>query len=202
MGGGLECSRTTASCCSSRRYNARVAVVDAPGQTAIDLIVGLETFVPSADRAEVQKEVGKLKAYGRPGAGCSTTSTSSSRGIDAYYKATSADHQPWTRRDVIALNAVKSELFGEGGGAEVQAAQLSTAWSRISSARRHRSGTTCASARTRDSGVDPGQLPVCAPDRSGNVVIDNGSFQPIPGPSATAARRRGPKASCAARATC
>ncbi len=50
------------------RYNARVSVIDAPGQTAIDLIVGLKTFVPSAQtEREVQKEVGKLKRYGRPG---------------------------------------------------------------------------------------------------------------------------------------
>src|SRR5215217_6566431 len=50
------------------RYNSRVAVVDAPGQTAIDLIVGLKTFVPSAQtERELGKEVGKLKKYGKPG---------------------------------------------------------------------------------------------------------------------------------------
>ena len=60
------------------RYNARVAVVDAPGLTAIDLIVGLKTFNPSAQtEREVQKEVDKLKRYGKPARPCCTTSTCS-----------------------------------------------------------------------------------------------------------------------------
>ena len=46
------------------------------------------------------------------------------RGINAYYRAKNKPHRPWTILDVIALNAIKSELFGEGGGDEVDAAQL------------------------------------------------------------------------------
>jgi hypothetical protein len=105
------------------RYNARVAVVDAPGQTAIDLIVGLKTFSPSAQtEREVRKEVDKLKAYGRPGRRLLHDIDVYVKGINAYYRSIKAKHKPWRRGDVIALNAVKSELFGEGGGAEVQAA--------------------------------------------------------------------------------
>src|SRR5215210_4539235 len=92
------------------RYNARVSVVDAPGQTAIDLIVGLKTFVPSAQtEREVQKEVAKLKAYGKPGRRLLHDIDVYVKGINAYYKASKANHKPWTRRDVIALNGVKSE---------------------------------------------------------------------------------------------
>ena len=63
------------------RYNARVAVVDAPGQTAIDLIVGLKTFVPSAQTEARGAEGGRrsCRPTGSRAAGCCTTSTSSSR---------------------------------------------------------------------------------------------------------------------------
>ena len=71
------------------RYNARVAVVDAPGETAIDLIVGLKTFVPSAQtEGEVQKEVAKLKRYGKPGRRLLHDIDLFVKGINAYYRST------------------------------------------------------------------------------------------------------------------
>ena len=174
------------------RYNARVAVVDAPGQTAIDLIVGLKTFVPSAQtEREVQKEVAKLKAYGRPGRRLLHDIDVYVKGINAYYKASNANHKPWTRRDVIALNAVKSELFGEGGGAEVDAAQfLDGLQSSLGADRGYSVWNDLRQRQDPETPVSiPGRFPY-APlpaNRSGNVVIDNNSFVPIPGPTATTA---------------
>ena len=57
------------------RYNARVAVVDAPGLSAIGLVVGLKTFKPSAQtERELAKEVGKLEAAtASRAASCCTT---------------------------------------------------------------------------------------------------------------------------------
>jgi hypothetical protein len=46
------------------RFNARVAVVDAPGLSAIGLVVGLKSFQPSAQtERELHKEIGKIKKY-------------------------------------------------------------------------------------------------------------------------------------------
>ncbi|MEA2456139.1 MAG: hypothetical protein QOI45_2401, partial [Thermoleophilaceae bacterium] len=79
------------------RYNARVAVVDAPGQTAIDLIVGLKSFVPSAQtEREVRKEVDKLKAYGKAGRRLLHDIDVYVKGINAYYRSIKAAHKPWT----------------------------------------------------------------------------------------------------------
>jgi hypothetical protein len=107
------------------RYNARVAVVDAPGLSAIGLIVGLKSFQPSAQtERELRKEIGKLRKYGKPGRRLLHDMAVYVKGINAYYKANKRPHKPWTILDVIALNAIKSELFGEGGGGEVDAAQM------------------------------------------------------------------------------
>jgi acyl-homoserine lactone acylase PvdQ len=173
------------------RYNARVAVVDAPGQTAIDLIVGLKTFTPSAQtEREVQKEVAKLRDYGKPGRRLLHDIDLFVKGINAYYRSIKATHEPWTRRDVIALNAVKSELFGEGGGAEVQAAQfLDGLQTALGPDRGYSVWNDLRQRQDPETPVSiPGNFPY-APlpaNRSGNVVLDNGSFQPVPGPTSTA----------------
>jgi hypothetical protein len=50
------------------RYNSRVAVIDAPGLSAIGLVTALKTFQPSAQTEhELGKEVGKLRKYGKAG---------------------------------------------------------------------------------------------------------------------------------------
>ncbi len=175
------------------RYNARVAVVDAPGLTAIDLIVGLKTFNPSAQtEREVQKEVDKLKRYGKPAHRLLHDIDLFVKGINAYYRKIKASYKPWTRRDVIALNAVKSELFGEGGGAEVQSSELLDGLQGSLGATRGMSvWNDLRQRQDPETTVSiPGNFPY-APlpkSRSGNRVIDNNSFQPVPTPDADAAR--------------
>ena len=178
------------------RYNARVAVVDAPGQTAIDLIVGLKSFQPSAQtEREVRKEVAKLKAYGKPGRRLLHDIDVYIKGINAYYKANDKPYKPWKRGDVIALNAVKSELFGEGGGGEVDAAQLLDGLQ--SSLGADRGLSVWNDLRQRQDPETPVSIPGRFPyapvpaSRNGNVVLDNGSFTPIPGPTAEAAAASG-----------
>jgi Penicillin amidase len=131
------------------RFNARVAALDVPELSAIGLIVGLKSFQPSAQgERELAKEVGKLRRYGRRGRQVLHDMSVYVKGINSYYRANDKTHRPWTRLDVIALNAIKSELFGEGGGDEVDARRCSTG-SRTPSAPTgaSRSGTTCASGR-------------------------------------------------------
>jgi acyl-homoserine lactone acylase PvdQ len=173
------------------RYNARVAVVDAPGETAIDLIVGLKTFKPSAQtEREVSKEVTRLKRYGRPARRLLHDIDLFVKGINAYYKAEHKTYAPWTRKDVIALNAVKSELFGEGGGSEVQAAQLLDGLQKkLGDAKGY---SVWNDLRERQDPETPVSIPghfSYAPlpaHRTGNVILDNGSFQPVSEPPATA----------------
>ena len=91
---------------------------------------------------------------------------------------------------MIALNAVKSELFGEGGGAEVQAAELLNGLQ--TSLGPDRGYSVWNDLRQRQDPETPVSIPGNFPyaplpaTRSGNVIVDNGSFQPIPGPTSTA----------------
>jgi acyl-homoserine lactone acylase PvdQ len=176
------------------RYNARVAVVDAPGLSAIGLIVGLKSFRPSSQtERELRKEIAKLKRYGKPGRRLLHDMAVYVKGINAYYRAKKRPHKPWTVLDVIALNAIKSELFGEGGGGEVDAAQLLDGLQDSLGADRGLS--VWNDLRERQDPETPVSIHKNFPyaptpaNRSGNVVLDNGSFQavPVPGAAASAA---------------
>ena len=178
------------------RFNSRVAVIDAPGLNAINLVVGLKNFQPSAQtESELGKEVGKLRKYGKPGRRLLHDMAVYVKGINAFYRANPSQppHKPWTVRDVIAVNAIKSELFGEGGGGEVDAAQFldglqdslgaDAGYSVWNDLRQRQDPETPVSIK---KSFPYAPLPA---DRSGNVVLDNGSFQsvPVPGAAASAA---------------
>ena len=176
------------------RFNARVAVLDVPNVSAIGLMIGLKSFQPSARaEREVAKEVGKLGRYGRPGRRLVHDMRVYVKGINAFYRSRNRTHRPWTIRDVIAVNAIKSELFGEGGGDEVDAAEMLDG---LQDALGHDKGySVWNDLRQRQDPEtpvsNPGNFPY-APlpsQRTGNVVIDNGSYQPVapPGAAATAA---------------
>jgi acyl-homoserine lactone acylase PvdQ len=180
------------------RFNARVAVVDAPGLSAITLITGLKSFMPSRQtERELRKEVKKLRRYGKAGRRLIHDMDVYVRGINAYYRTLprGARPRPWTRNDVIALNAIKSELFGEGGGGEVEAAQLLDGLQTALGP--DRGFSVWNDLRLRQDPETPVSIPGNFPyaklprSRNGNVVLDNGSFQPIPVPGATTARAAG-----------
>ena len=176
------------------RFNARVAVLDVPNISAIGLIVGLRSFQPSrrAER-ELGKEIGKLRRFGKAGRRLIHDMRVYVKGINAYYRAKDRPHRPWTIRDVIALNAIKSELFGEGGGDEVDAAEMldglqdqlgpDRGFSVWNDLRQRQDPETPVSIR---GNFPYAPLPA---NRAGNVVVDNGSFEPVamPGAAASAA---------------
>ena len=178
------------------RYNARVAVVDAPGLSAIGLVVGLKTFNPSAQtERELAKEVGKLKKYGKPGRQLLHDMAVYVKGVNAYYKSTNKLNnpiKPWTIRDVIAFNAIKSQLFGQGGGGEVDAAQMLDGLQDSLGANKGLS--VWNDLRLRQDPETPVSIHKRFPygpdksSRSGNVVLDNGSFQRVPVPGVTASK--------------
>ncbi|HYP47411.1 MAG TPA: penicillin acylase family protein, partial [Thermoleophilaceae bacterium] len=174
------------------RYNARVAAIDLPGTSAISLIVGLKQFQPSRQtERELAKQVGLVRRYGARGRQLLHDVDVFVTGINAYFKAKKKTYKPWTRNDVFALNAVKSELFGEGGGNEVRSAQFldglqdglgqvkgESVWNDL---RQRQDPETPVTVKGR---FPYAPLPA---KRSGNVVLDNGSFKAIePGGAAVA----------------
>ena len=101
------------------RYNSRVAVIDAPGLSAIGLTAGLQSFKPSAEtEAVVSKETKALKKAGKEGKAVLRDIDSFIAGINAYLAATHSPNAPWTRNDVYSVNALKGQFLGQGGGRE------------------------------------------------------------------------------------
>ncbi len=168
------------------RFNARVAAIDVPGYQALNLIERVRSFKPSAQtEAEVAKQSGVLRRAGRKGRRLLHDIDVFLEGINGYYRANERNHEPWTRNDVFALNAVKGQFLGQGGDGETRSAQLLSGLRARLGARRGES--VWNDLRQRE---DPetavsigGRFPYGRRPsrRRGNVVLDNGSFEPAPG---------------------
>jgi acyl-homoserine lactone acylase PvdQ len=107
------------------RYNARVAAIDAPGLDALGLISGLDSFQPSQQtEAEVAKQTQVLEAAGAEGQAVLHDIDVFTAGINDYLAMNSPSTEPWTRNDVYALNALKGQFVGQGGGDEARRSQF------------------------------------------------------------------------------
>jgi acyl-homoserine lactone acylase PvdQ len=103
------------------RYNARVAAIDVPNLSAIGLVVGLESFVPSEQtEAEIAKQSQVLEAAGKEGRAVMHDIDVFVSGINDFIAAKGLPDQPWTRNDIFAVNALKGQFLGQGGGDEAR----------------------------------------------------------------------------------
>ena len=104
------------------RYNSRVAVIDAPGLSAIGLTASLQSFKPSAQTEAVvsQETKARCQAPGKEGKAVLRDIDSYVAGINAYLATTHSSNAPWTRNDVYAVNALKGQFLGQGGGREAR----------------------------------------------------------------------------------
>jgi acyl-homoserine lactone acylase PvdQ len=167
------------------RYNARVAAIDAPGLSALDLIVGLQNFQPSAQtEAEISKQTQALKNAGPEGVKVLHDIDTFISGINDYLAINSPSTAPWTRNDVYALNALKGQFVGQGGGDEARRSEfLGGLEQRLGKQRGKsifndlRQFKNAGSPTTVDGNFHYGQIPAHAP---GSVVLDPGSFTSTP----------------------
>jgi acyl-homoserine lactone acylase PvdQ len=177
------------------RYDSRVAVIDAPGLTAINLISNLQNFKPSDEtEAFVSQETNALMGAGKEGRAVLHDIDLFISGINAYLQATHSPNAPWTRNDVYAVNALKGQFLGQGGGTEVFRSAFLNGLDQQLGARRGfsafndlRQFTNPRSVTSIDGNFPYGHIPKKHP---GSVVVDNGSFQATPAvntPSAKAA---------------
>ena len=166
------------------RYDARVAAIDAPGTDALNLISDLQNFKPSAQtEAELAKQTKVLEDAGPKGRAVLHDIDVYVKGINAYYKANGSTAAPWTRNDIYAVNALKGQFVGQGGGQEPTNAMFLDALNKqlgpqkggavFNDLREVNDPETQASV--------PGSVQFQAPPTStkGNVVIDSGSFKPV-----------------------
>src|SRR4051794_1568635 len=107
------------------RYDSRVAAIGAPGLDALNLISGLKSFTPSAQtESVVARQATVLKHSGRDGRQVLHDIDTYLKGINARYKAAGVTAAKWTRTDIFALNALKGQFVGQGGGDEARRTQF------------------------------------------------------------------------------
>ncbi len=170
------------------RYNARVAAIDAPGLSAINLVSSLQSFTPSEQtEAEVAKQTNVLLAAGPEGRAVLHDIDVFITGINDYLAMHSPSTAPWTRNDVYAVNALKDQYLGEGGGGEARRSQFLGGLRRRLGAKKGmkvfndlRQFKNPDSPTTVDGNFDYGHIPKHA---RGSAILDPGSFQATPAAS-------------------
>jgi acyl-homoserine lactone acylase PvdQ len=165
------------------RYIARLAAIDAPGQSAIGLIGNLASFTPTQQTENaVAKQTSQLESHGPVGRAALHDIDLYLQGINAYFASQGTNSHPYTRTDIYALNAVKDQFVGEGGGNQAPNAEF------LSSLQR-RLGVKRGLAVWNDlrEANDP-EAPASVPGKvqfqptpkstSGNVALDPSSLSP------------------------
>jgi len=167
------------------RYNARVAAIDAPGLNALGLISSLQNFQPSEQtEAEVAKQSRVVRKQGKEGRAVLRDIDTFISGINDFIATNDLPDDPWTRNDVFAVNALKGQFVGQGGGDEARRTQF---FSSLRNQLGPRQGLSVfndlrqfknpGSPTSVDGKFKYGHLPK---RRRGNVLIDPGSFEPTP----------------------
>jgi acyl-homoserine lactone acylase PvdQ len=166
------------------RYNARVAAIDVPGLSAIGLVSGLQSFVPSArTEAALAKQTDALKAAGKEGKAVLRDIDTYISGINDYLHAHGSSSADWTRNDVYAVNALKDQFLGEGGGDEARRSQFlgtlikrlgtKKGWKVFNDLRQH---TNPESPTSIDGRFPYEPIPS---NKKGSVVLDPGSYKTV-----------------------
>ncbi len=163
------------------RHVALLAAIDAPGLSAINLIGNLASFAPTAQTNNaVAKQTNQLLAHGSEGRAVLHDIDVYLAGINAWYKAHSPSTAPFTRTDIYALNALKDQFVGEGGGQQaINSEFLSGLDRRLGAKKGMEVWNDLREAKDPEAPVSvPGHVRFQAPpsSRSGNVVLDNNSL--------------------------
>ena len=187
------------------RFDSRVAAIDAPNLSAIALVAGPRTFVPSAQtETEVARQTSAIRRAGTRGRRLLHDIGVYLSGINAQLRSVSSPSQPWTRNDIYALNALKDQFFGEGGGDE---ARRSTFLAGLQQRLGPQSGQLVFDdLRQRDPADHPTSIGGTFPyaqvpaSKAGNMIVDPNTLQlwrygPAGGTSAPATTLRGAAAS-------
>ena len=164
------------------RYIGRLAAIDAPGENVITLIGDLASFQTSQQTEnEVAKQTQALLHAGAEGGAVLHDLHLYLDGINAYVSAHGGTPN-FTLNDIYALNAIKDQFVGEGGGDQTGNSEFLSALERHLGAKRG-----WKVFNDLREAYDP-SAPVSVPghvqfqpkpkSRSGNVLLDPGSLPP------------------------
>jgi len=167
------------------RYNARAAAIDLPNITAYSLILGLQSFQPSAEtEAAVAQQTEALLAKGPDGQQALDDIDTFLEGMNAYLDANSPSTPDWTRNDIYAINAFKGQFLGEGGGDEARRSEfLSGLKSRLGGKAGWKVFDDLAQQKNNGAPFSIGgkfpYQPLPQNGRAGTVVLDYDSYEPF-----------------------
>jgi acyl-homoserine lactone acylase PvdQ len=184
---------------SEARYISRIAALDPPGLDALGLIASLASFTPSPQTEQAMAaQTQVLKAHGAKGEAVLHDIDVYLAGINAYVASHGGGAQ-YTRNDIYALNALKDQFVGEGGGQQAINSEVLTGLRRHLGSIR---GTAVFNDLKESNDLSapasvPGRVSFQPPPRSetGNVLLDPVSFQPSASAAVDAPRAERPQAS-------
>jgi acyl-homoserine lactone acylase PvdQ len=171
------------------RGPGRLAALDVPGLNPFALATSGRQFVPTAATdARIASQLTLIRSSGVKGRQLYADVLSYVAGINAYYRRQGQGLRPWTTTDVIAVGSLLGANLGVGGGDETRRAMFldalldrngaagSTLWGQLAEQQNPQTPVS----------VD-GVFPYGQTSRgAGNVVLDDGSFEPSGGRSAQA----------------
>jgi acyl-homoserine lactone acylase PvdQ len=168
------------------RGPGRIAAMDVPGIDPFALATSGRQFVPSAATEQrLQEQVQLIRGAGAKGRQLYADVQAYVAGINAFYRRHDVGVRPWTVNDVIAVGALVGANLGVGGGDETRRSMFLDAL--IKRFGRDRAVTIWRDLAERDDPSAPvsvdGTFPydTLAALQGGNVVLDDGSFQPSGG---------------------
>jgi acyl-homoserine lactone acylase PvdQ len=170
------------------RGPGRIAAMDVPGVDPFALATSGRQFIPTAATEQrLQEQLALIDRAGAKGRQLLRDVRSYVAGINAYYAKQNVGFRPWTLNDVIAVGSLLGANLGVGGGDETRRSLFLNALSR-------RFGDDLGTSIWRDlTQRDDATAPASVDGRfpfdtleapaAGNVVLDDGSFQPSGGAS-------------------
>jgi acyl-homoserine lactone acylase PvdQ len=179
------------------RGPARAAALDIPGISPVELALSGKTLVPSAEgEALLAQQVELLRKSGPRGRELLTAMQAYVAGLNAAYRKQGTLVTPYTARDVVAVGALLAARFGANGGSETQRSMFLDALRNEMGATKGRQvfddlrAPNDVESPVIASGPFPYHLP--PPTAPGSVVVDDGSFTPVPSSPATPSFERRP----------
>jgi acyl-homoserine lactone acylase PvdQ len=121
FGAGYAVATDQALLLNQARYNGAAALIDIPGVSAIDLVLKLYDYQPSAKvlADATAQETKNIEAQGAEGKQLLDDIDTYLAGINTRMSVSQPTAPPFTRTDIYALNAIKAQFLGQGGGAEI-----------------------------------------------------------------------------------
>ena len=170
------------------RGPGRIAAMDVPGVDPFALGTSGRQFVPTAATEQrLQDQVALIDGAGAKGRQLLRDAQAYVAGINAYYAKVDVGFRPWTVNDVIAVGTLLGANLGVGGGDETRRSLFLDALihqfgdARGTSIWHDLTERNDPSAPVSVDGTFP--YDTLAAPGAGNVVLDDGSFQPSGGAS-------------------